>query len=92
MVTALFDRLLLTESAKVTDIFEVRHALEIMAARLAAKRADDSQFEVMAGCIEDMKDSRDDRVTWADSDLLFHSTLIDATGNAIFSRALRLRI
>lgn len=84
MVTALLDRLVLTESAKLTEIFEIRHALEVMAARLAARRADDTQLAEIARCIEDMKNNRDDRSVWADSDLNYHTTLIDATGNNIF--------
>jgi Transcriptional regulators len=84
MVTAVLDRLVLTDSTKVTEIFEVRHALEVMAARLAARRADEVQLDVMTGCIEDMKNHRDDRVIWSDSDLNYHIALVDATGNTIF--------
>ncbi|MBM3572438.1 MAG: GntR family transcriptional regulator [Alphaproteobacteria bacterium] len=71
--------------ADMREIYEVLTALESMAAALAAQRANQGDYvERMRAAIRDMDEAleRDDRRSWAEADLRFHSLLVEAAGNA----------
>lgn len=65
------------------ELIEVRGALEIYAARLAAERLDDESVEVLRGHLARMREHRSDSRAFVEADLQFHHELASATGNAV---------
>jgi GntR family transcriptional repressor for pyruvate dehydrogenase complex len=68
----------------VAQIFEVRWALEIDNARLAASNALPEQIESLRRTIIDMESTKDDLKTFTKIDIRFHSLLAEASQNPIF--------
>jgi GntR family transcriptional repressor for pyruvate dehydrogenase complex len=66
---------------RLLDLLEVRRALEVHAAALAASRAARSSLSAMEASIAAMRAGRDDRAQFNAADLRFHETLAAATGN-----------
>src|SRR3712207_2320800 len=80
---------LLTNSAEVglADLLELRRALEIPAAGLAAARRTDQQLTELAATMFDP--SLDDVDTMLQAHALFHSAVAKATGNPLFELVTR---
>lgn len=72
----------------IEDLVELRSMIEPMASGLAAKKASDTQIEVMFQALEDMKSAQnmDDQ---RDADMRFHLSIIDACGNELMISAIR---
>ena len=68
---------------EMPDILEARHELELVCARLAAKRRGDAELAVMAEEIETQKQDTFDDVEFCASDVRFHRALADATHNPV---------
>src|SRR5690348_7282197 len=56
-------------------IVEVRTALEPMISQLAAERITDESLSELAGTVEQMRDSSDDRDSFLDSNRRFHTVI-----------------
>ena len=69
--------------AFVRDLFEMRAVVEPEIARLAAERRDDGQLATMRDALETMADMGLGTETGREADLLFHHTLLAATGNEV---------
>lgn len=90
--TPLFAHALSTEQASVEDVLELRSAVEIHAAKLAATHRNSGHVETLRKAIEGMRKTVNDQDRFARIDVRFHQVLGNATGNPlfeIFSRALR---
>ncbi len=72
------------ESKSIKHLQEVREALEISIAELAAKRAGPEHLEQMRSAIKDMDRSLDSPDEYVNADLRFHLVLAQATGNPLF--------
>jgi len=72
------------ESRSIKHLQEVREALEVNIAALAAERATPEHIERMRAAIEEMDRSLDSPDDYVKADLLFHSVLAQATGNPLF--------
>lgn len=72
--------------AQLMSLSELRRGFEPAAAALAAQRADAQQCRIMAAAVSDMVVHRrsGDLDAYLLADKLFHSTLLDASGNEMF--------
>ena len=90
--TPLFVHALSTEQVSVEDVLELRFAVEIHAAELAATHRNARHVEALRKAVEGMRKTVNDFDRFARIDVRFHEVIGNATGNAlfeIFSRALR---
>jgi GntR family transcriptional repressor for pyruvate dehydrogenase complex len=87
--------------ARVLEVLEVRRALELEIARLAATRRSDAALAAIRHAIEGMRSSlgRSDEIAFLEADLEIYRVLAGATGNsmlieihAFFADALRLAL
>ncbi|WP_433088711.1 FadR/GntR family transcriptional regulator [Dactylosporangium sp. CA-052675] len=72
------------------DLVELRGALEIYAARLAAERMSPQSVARLGAHLERMRSSRADVAAFVEADQRFHQELADATGNATLVDLLRI--
>ena len=72
------------ESKSIKHLQEVREALEVDIAELAAKRAAPEHLEQMQVAVEKMDRSLDSPEDYVNADLHFHLVLAQATGNPLF--------
>ncbi len=68
---------------EVPEVLEARHELEVTCARLAAKRIEEAELDVMAKEIETQKNSALSDLDFCDSDVRFHRTMADASHNPV---------
>src|SRR3989442_7761311 len=90
--TPLFVHALSTAQASVEDVLELRSAVEIHAAELAANHRNSGHVEALRKAIEGMRKTVNDQDRFTRIDVRFHQVIGNATGNPlfeIFSRALR---
>ncbi len=66
------------------DLLEVRRALEVHIAALAARRAPKASIEAMEAALADMVAGTEDPVEFNAADVRFHELLAMATGNSMF--------
>lgn len=80
-ITDMFDM----NEMSLDDLLEVRLTIETKAARLAAVRSDQKDFEKMRACIEIMASCKTAREKeYIRADLKFHRYLVAATKNSVF--------
>jgi GntR family transcriptional repressor for pyruvate dehydrogenase complex len=90
--TPLFSHALTTEQASIEDVLELRFAVEIHAAELAAIHRTEGHVEALKKAVEGMRKNVNDHDRFARIDVRFHQVLGNASGNylfEIFGRALR---
>jgi DNA-binding FadR family transcriptional regulator len=69
----------------ITELYELRHLIEPIAAALAAKNAGAAQIAVMRDAYRQMQAAGDDGEQIIAPDLRFHQAIIAASGNRLFS-------
>ena len=90
--TPLLLHALSTEQVSVEDVLELRFAVEIHAAELAAIHRNPGHVEALKRAVQGMRKTLNDLDRFARIDVRFHHLIGNATGNPlfeIFSRALR---
>jgi DNA-binding FadR family transcriptional regulator len=72
--------------AQLQSLSELRRGVEPAAAALAARRADPHQCRVMAAAVSDMvmHGRAGDLGAYLEADLIFHRTMLEASGNEMF--------
>ncbi|WP_291409052.1 FadR/GntR family transcriptional regulator [Devosia sp.] len=73
------------KSEEAKSIFELRRAIEPMAARLAAERATPADIATLERHLALMEHYADDSIRFAEPDLAFHQAILRMTGNELFS-------
>jgi DNA-binding FadR family transcriptional regulator len=73
-------------AAQLVSLSELRRGIEPVAAALAARRADPDQCRIMAAAVSDLvvHGRSGDLEAYLLADKVFHSTLLEATGNEMF--------
>lgn len=73
--------------AAVLEVYEVRHALEIEAARLAAERRDDGDLDALRDSLVRRRtaDAEHDTAAFLDADLAFHTAVAAAGKNGVLA-------
>jgi GntR family transcriptional regulator, transcriptional repressor for pyruvate dehydrogenase complex len=82
--TPLLDHALSTEQVSVEDVLELRFAVEIHAAELAATHRTEAQVEALKKAVAGMRKTLNDHDRFARIDVRFHQLIGKATGNALF--------
>src|SRR5262245_18938954 len=82
--TPLLLHALSTEQVSVEDVLELRLAVEVHAAELAATHRNSGQVEALKKLVEGMRKAVGDRDRFASIDVRFHQLIGKATGNALF--------
>jgi len=72
------------KNVTIAQIFEVRWALEIDNARLAASNALPEQIDTLRGSIADMESNKDNLAKFTETDIRFHLMLAEASQNPFF--------
>jgi GntR family transcriptional repressor for pyruvate dehydrogenase complex len=78
--------ILLLEKDQIQNILEVRKALEIEAADLAAQRRENEDLETLRLLVEDMERDLPEAVNSEKTDLAFHLALAKASKNPLIDR------
>jgi DNA-binding GntR family transcriptional regulator len=70
---------------EICDVYDVRIALESLAARLAASRITDAQLEELEGSMRDYERAvdGDDMPLGLEADLVFHMLILQTSGNTV---------
>jgi DNA-binding FadR family transcriptional regulator len=82
--TPLLAHALSTEQVSVQDVLELRFAVEVHAAELAATHRSSWQVEALKKLVEGMRKTVTDLDRFARIDVRFHQLIGKATGNALF--------
>ena len=82
--TPLLTHALSTEQVSVQDVLELRFAVEVHAAELAAIHRSSSHVEALNKLVEGMRKTVKDLDRFARIDVRFHQMIGKATGNALF--------
>lgn len=72
-----------TQRLEATQLFEVRHALEVLSAKSAARNRLDEEIEVLRASLPDPERSNSDLYELAAADLRFHRALAQASHNPL---------
>lgn len=83
VLTAATARLVGMGTFDIAETLDARHELEVLCARLAAKKRSDSELAIMAEEIERQRDASISDIDFARSDLRFHRALADAAHNPL---------
>lgn len=67
----------------VRSLFELRRAIEPMAAGLAAERATPEQITEIEAVLVEMEEAADDSERFAEPDLVYHQSILRMTGNEL---------
>ena len=78
----------LSSLGELLDVMELRTALEIEAAGLAAERASPEDIKAISSCFDAIDDAIKRSDPAVDQDFAFHCAIADATGNPQFKRFL----
>lgn len=73
-----------------SELVEVRGALEIYAARLAASRMDDAAIDRLRARLDEMRASLGDLQTFVEADLGFHREIATSVGNTVLLDLLQI--
>ena len=71
--------------AAVLEAYEVREALEVQAARLAAGRRTEADVEALRSCLAERDSARGDDARFVEADLAFHRAVVAAAHNPLLS-------
>jgi GntR family transcriptional regulator, transcriptional repressor for pyruvate dehydrogenase complex len=71
--------------AAVLEVYEVRQALEVQAARLAASRRTEADIKALRGCLADRERARDEEASFVEADLAFHRSVVAAAHNPLLT-------
>jgi GntR family transcriptional regulator, transcriptional repressor for pyruvate dehydrogenase complex len=71
--------------AAVLEVYEVREALEVQAARLAAERGTEADIAALRACLTEREDARDRDASFVEADLAFHRSVVAAAHNPLLA-------
>jgi GntR family transcriptional regulator, transcriptional repressor for pyruvate dehydrogenase complex len=80
---------ILIGAPKTRELIDVRHGLEVQAARLAAERASSTVVAELEDQLADMESSRDDFGVFVAADMRFHQTIARAANNVLLEDLLQ---
>ena len=78
--------LFLLDGISVEELTELRILMEPALAAKAAERANADDIAMLRQSVKDLENSKHDRVKLISSDLLFHKTIFEASGNRLMGR------
>jgi GntR family transcriptional repressor for pyruvate dehydrogenase complex len=84
-LTNTINRMVQMKNIEIVSVFEIRVTMEIMAGRLAAERASDSELDELSQINEQMEKSKSDLKQRVDLDVQFHTKLAEISGNPLLA-------
>lgn len=78
--------LFLLDEISVEELTEVRTLMEPALAAKAAERANSDHLALLRQSVQDLENSKHDRIKLISSDLLFHKVIFEASGNRLMGR------
>ncbi len=84
-----FDHGVATSQIKVSDVWDVRRALELRTVELAAMNRTEDQAGAIESAVEEMAVSRHDPARMAAADVRFHQSIASASGNPLYLQIVR---
>lgn len=89
VLSALLDHAVVTAQVSVAEIWEMRRAIELRAAELAAIRRNDTEALAIIGHAEAMAAASGDLGELTRHDIAFHQAIAKASGNVLFYNVTR---
>lgn len=80
---------MLIGAPKTRELIDVRHGLEVQAARQAAGSIDVEALEVLTGHLAEMESNKDSFDRFVAADMKFHQAIADAAGNSLLDDMLQ---
>ena len=74
-----------TEQATIEQVLDLRAAIEVRAAELAATHRAQLDVEALRKAVANMRAFKENQNRFIESDALFHATIAQATGNPLFA-------
>lgn len=74
---------LMLSAERTRDLVDIRHVLEVQAARLAADRVTPEEIVRLRECVETMRTKIDTLDAFVEADLTFHQEIGEASGNTV---------
>ena len=71
--------------AAALEVYEVREALEVQAARLAASRRTEADIEALRACLAQRDRARGSDASFVEADLAFHRSVVAAAHNPLLA-------
>jgi GntR family transcriptional regulator, transcriptional repressor for pyruvate dehydrogenase complex len=71
--------------AAVLEVYEVREALEVQAARLAASRRTQADIAALRACLAERERARGEVASFVEADLAFHRSVVAAAHNPLLA-------
>ncbi|MEJ6011559.1 FadR/GntR family transcriptional regulator [Novosphingobium aquae] len=84
-----FDHGVATSQIKVSDVWDVRRALELRTVELAALNRTDEQAAGILAAVDEMSASHNDPVRLAAADIRLHQSIAMASGNPLYLQIVR---
>lgn len=84
VLTQIVEFALRTAHVDALQVLQLRRAVEVEAARLAAEHGTEAQFERLRQCVTDLRAAGADHERLIAADVALHTTLAEATGNPLF--------
>lgn len=78
--------IILLEKNRISNVLEVRKALEVESAGLAAERANEEELQTIAAAVERMRQDMASGLPGEEADLQFHYAIASATHNYLLNR------
>ena len=88
-IAASLDHAVMTSQIGVADVWEVRRTVELRIVALAAERRSDAQAERIVALAHALEADAGDMARTIEHDILFHQTIAEAAGNALFAQIVR---
>src|SRR5262249_54731106 len=85
VLTQIIGFALRTAHVSAAQVVQLRRAVEIEAARLAAEHGTEAQFDRLRECVAEMNDAGTDHERIIAADIALHVTLAEATQNPLFT-------
>lgn len=89
MLTDMVNRMMVMGGISYENVYEMRFALEVYACGLAAEKAEELDVTELEKIVEDMENSNNDAIKWAENDLRFHIKIAQMTGNPLFKSIIK---
>lgn len=85
VLTQIIGFALRTARLSAPQVLQLRRAIEIEAARLAAQHGTQTQFDQLRECVAEMREAGADHDRMIAADVTLHTLLAEATGNPLFA-------
>lgn len=84
VITKMLERSIKMNYTDISDIYEIRECLEVNACFYAATRINDNEIKNLNNLVNEMEKHKNISKKWAELDLQFHITIVNAVRNPLF--------